>query len=55
MINYEYLNWVGDYDGEDLGMSDLSVISIYTFKDMPFISVYIDILKEQIITIYVED
>jgi hypothetical protein len=53
LINFNDFRWESDYNGDEVGHNDVSVVGQYTLIDYPEINVYVDTEKGVIIEIWV--
>lgn len=52
---YQLDYWSSDWNGDELGMDEILVIGLYTVKETPEISYYIDTETGIILDAWVED
>lgn len=54
-MDYSKLHWCSDCYGEDIGNNEIEVVGLYILKDFPNIRMYIDIDREEIIKVWLEN
>lgn len=55
MIDYSRLYWWSDWDYSDLGLEGEGVVGLYQSKDNPEVQMYIDVEKDKIIDMWLDN
>lgn len=55
MIDYNRLHWWSDWDYSDLGFEGEGVVGLYQSKYHPEVQMYIDVEKDKIIDVWLEN
>ena len=54
-MDYSKLHWCSDCYGEDIGKDEIDIVGLYILNDFPNIRMYIDIDKNEIIKVWLEN
>lgn len=53
-IEYSKLQWLGEFEGRDIGHNDIEIIAKYRMKDYP-IYMHVDVGNHEVLTVWRED